>query len=582
MDIFETPVLLDLICDNLVEAVLARCLLVSKRWYALFVPYRWRYLILEHQPVPVMESTLVPFLRQIRLLPETDGQEKLPWTVIRLYGRWIRRLDLTAVTIAPLLEPDVNCTNLTRLKCHLDENGGPVNSMDALRLVAQSPRLQHLLLAGLNLDCPRTAEELIRVLGGSGHPNGTATTTIASAATTTQCGEETRGAVGTESEDSNSSQHPLPNLVHLDLACYQDVTPQCLDGILKAVPRTVRKLELALSISDEDGEAWKASRGMEMSQDEPNLTRVYKEQYRLTTINMDGCIQGIEESSFFPILRSSPDLSKLVLPKITPTLVPALAHILKTSCPQMKHLSSHDDYGIVSNTLLVDASPLLQGLELMCTHQLSASFLETLLMRSSTLTSLAIGVQARLESPDIQRIMAVCSGLTSFRIHSDLDEDIGNSALDIQDVFKSDWTCLGLRDLDIVFTFIPTDDTFHGERGQSGKDGDIVSRMVENVYRQLGRLRQLEMLAIGWVPGEGAMGVKGIDMSLSGGLDHLAGLTRLRYLDVERIPEPAIDSAEIEWLACHWPSWQSVVPTYAFGWVGRLCVVRPQVAICRP
>ncbi|KAI9239107.1 MAG: hypothetical protein BYD32DRAFT_412163, partial [Podila humilis] len=557
MSVLETPVLLDLICDNLVEAVLRQCILVCKQWFALFLPYRWRSVSLHEQRLPTEASSLVPLLRQMRLLSrDFEGQHPTP---LQLYAHWIRRLDLLSVPVSLFLDPNVVCSNLTRIKYQLDEKGGSNHSLDAIRMVAKHPRLTHVLLAGLNLSCPKAGAELIKILAGTG--SGTSK----------------------DLPRLGRSMNSFPNLVHLDLTSYRNVSPQLLDTLLRSLPRTLRKLELALSIDEEEGLAWKSSRTEAPLQDASARRGgyEYREEYRLTSLMMDGRIVGIEESSFFPILSQSPELTRLILPKISTSLVPTLARIIKTCCPGIKKLDTYDDYGIRNNTLLIDACPVLEQVELMCTHHLTGTFLETLLMRSKTLTNLAMNVQAQVASPDIQLLMTVCSNLKVFRIHSDLEEGSGNAVLDIRDVYESDWTCLGLYDIDIMFTYVPSKESSRA----SGKKASA-KEMVENVYRQLGRLTKLKMLAIGWLPGQLDLDVPRVDMSLESGLGHLHGLNELQFLDIERIVESGISEQEVEWMHLHWRNWRKLVPPYHYpaaadelGWVGYLQLLCPYVSV---
>lgn len=557
MSVLETPVLLDMICDNLVSTALCQCIRVCKQWFALFVPYRWRYVSFDEQLPPSGLSSLTPLFRQMRLLSrDIDGHP----TVLQLCAHWIRRLHLLSVPISFFLDPNVECSNLTRIKYQLEEKGGSNQSLDAIRMLAKHPRLTHVLLAGLNLSCPKAGAELIKILAGP---------------------EDNTVAKGRPL--NRRSTNPFPNLVHLDLSSYRNVSPQLLDALLRSMPRTLRKLELALSIDEDEGLTWKESQAKAALQDTSARCggNEYQEEYRLTSLMMDGRIVGIEESSFFPILSQSPELTRLILPKISTSLVPTLAGIIKTCCPGIQKLDTYDDYGIHNNTLLIDACPVLEQVELMCTHHLTGSLLQTLLMRSRTLTNLAMGVQAQVASSDIQLLMTVCSNLKVLRIHSDLDEGSGKAVLDIQDVYDSDWTCLGLYDIDIMFTYVPP-----SEDVASSGEKTSVKQMVENVYRQLGRLTKLKMLAIGWLPGQLDMDVPRVDMSLESGLGHLHGLKELQFLDIDRILEPGISEQEVEWMHLHWRNWCTLVPPCRLpgiavepGWIGYLQLLCPYVEI---
>ncbi|KAG0344143.1 hypothetical protein BG004_004706, partial [Podila humilis] len=592
MSILETPLLLDLISDNLVEAVLCNCIRVNKRWFALFMPYRWRFVSFHEEDPPTNVSSMLPLFRQAnihtsyfddqtKLLQQPQQQQQQP-TTLQLCGHWIRRLELLSTPTTAFLDPAAHCTNLLRIKHQVDETSQSVFSLDAMKLLARNPRIQHVLLCGLNLSCPKTSAELLNLL--TFDPKELEKASI-NTTTTTAAAEAEAVAVRTGLNQTRPSRPrswprlPFPNLTHLDLSSYRNVTPKLLETLLRSLPRTLRKLELALSIDEEEGLVWKAEREAEQKKGqhynnakEVSIQYQEEKEYLLKSIYMEGRLIGIEES-FFDILRHSPDLTRLILPKVSMELASELAHILKTCCPRVKRLQTCDDYGVENNMLLMDALPELEEVELMCTHHLTGTFLEMLLLRSKTLTSIALGVQTQMASQDIQRMLMVCSNLKLLWVQSDHEEDTGRAVLDIQDMYGSEWTCLGLSDLDIMFTYEPRVEQDDGD-GSSSDEKEAVKvqlaaakKMVENVYKQLGRLTQLKSLATGWLPitsaelmFEDMMIVPYVDMSLASGLGHLHGLKALEYLDIERVLKARVSESEVEWMVLHWPRWRKLAP----------------------
>ncbi|KAI8358130.1 hypothetical protein B0O80DRAFT_520759 [Mortierella sp. GBAus27b] len=112
-----------------------------------------------------------------------------------------------------------------------------------------------------------------------------------------------------------------------------------------------------------------------------------------------------------------------------------------------------------------------------------------------------------------------------------------------------DWGCLDLEELKL---------TFSSGQGGSTEASQQRDKILEEIYRQLGRLTRLKELTIGWYPTSGLSSGSQLDMTLENGLVHMRGLKSLRTIDLGYIPQINIGEEEARWMLTNWPALQKI------------------------
>lgn len=189
-----------------------------------------------------------------------------------------------------------------------------------------------------------------------------------------------------------------------------------------------------------------------------------------------------------------------------------------------------------------------------------------------------------MSSPELHKILCNATKLLELHANSNCEEGAPqNSQLQALDVISSTWVCQSLKIFKADIVGIPRPDVEFQQDGQPVQ-GALHTGTVEEshdfqrrVLGQLGALTELEELGLGafaidignegaWVEDEEVGGMRYLDrdfqltcleMSLASGLDFLAGLKKLRVLDVSRIAH-RIGPIELEWMQTNWPRLEQV------------------------
>ncbi|KFH69410.1 hypothetical protein MVEG_04222 [Podila verticillata NRRL 6337] len=190
----------------------------------------------------------------------------------------------------------------------------------------------------------------------------------------------------------------------------------------------------------------------------------------------------------------------------------------------------------------------------------------------------------RVSSPMFHRIL--CSATKLLHLHANDDCSEGSpqtSQLQALDVVSSPWVCWSLKTFKADIAGVPRPDVKFQHDGQPVQ-GALHAGTVEEsrdlqrrVMGQLGTLTELEELGLGafaidtgneatWEDDEEVGGSRYVDyrfqltcleMSLASGLDLLAGLKKLRILDVTRMAH-RIGPIELEWMQANLQSLEKV------------------------
>jgi hypothetical protein len=191
---------------------------------------------------------------------------------------------------------------------------------------------------------------------------------------------------------------------------------------------------------------------------------------------------------------------------------------------------------------------------------------------SQTLETLSIYEAHLITSPDIQLILTSCPRLKRFdcicywllithQPRSDEDNPLpGLKAMvsgenDANNDMVTDWVCLEMEELKITFS--------DGRRSlveepMSTQQEQWTARGIERVYEQLGRLKKLRELTIGWCSGRTFSKDANLDMSLQSGMEHMKDLRVLRTLDVNYIARLNFGMAEAQWILQNWPELRTI------------------------
>ncbi|KAF9906572.1 hypothetical protein BX616_000677 [Lobosporangium transversale] len=174
----------------------------------------------------------------------------------------------------------------------------------------------------------------------------------------------------------------------------------------------------------------------------------------------------------------------------------------------------------------------------------------------NTLQDLEFGQDVRFHAPGLLNILTRCPSLRRL-VHripyvdppTQARDYINRGGLLLSDFRTKFWVCLGLQELEIYIT-----DNRHFERVWTNQTP------LELVYEQLGALKDLRKLRLGWLSMKDSelynsriRGPLRLDFSLEGGLELLRDLKQLEELDIFRIHKIFVRQAEVEWMNEHWP-----------------------------
>ncbi|KAG0085990.1 hypothetical protein BGZ92_008545 [Podila epicladia] len=189
-----------------------------------------------------------------------------------------------------------------------------------------------------------------------------------------------------------------------------------------------------------------------------------------------------------------------------------------------------------------------------------------------------------ISSPVFHRIL--CKATKLLELHASNDCDGGRpqkSQLQALDVISSPWVCRSLKTFKANIVGIPRPDVEFQHDGEPVQGALHTGTMIEShdiqrrVLGQLSALTELEELGLGafaiegrnvnaWADDEEVGGRRYLDrhfqltcleLSLASGLELLAGLKRLRVLDVSRMAH-RLGVNELEWMQTNWPRLEKV------------------------
>ncbi|KAF9374795.1 hypothetical protein CPC16_001074 [Podila verticillata] len=331
----------------------------------------------------------------------------------------------------------------------------------------------------------------------------------------------------------------------------------------------------------------------------------------LTGLYLDLVLGSDDMLQFLPMLRRFPNLQHFGVPHASDGNLEVLSRVLRRHCPNVDSLSLTQRWNSdVALERLVQDRRQLKQIKIrpptsFVIHTNAAMALAEHFMHLERVDMFGV----RMASDDIQSILTLCPNLLSFRLspYSDPKEPehtfgsvvAPSGSLSFFNMVLTPWKCTKLKFLSIRLS----DDTgsvkfaSKEDEGMPVKERKVVEltdqdrqEMVEKVYRQLGRLHELEMLEIGvfheevmeaateedeeeagfdeeiqFLPSE-----SGLDFSLKSGLDHLKTLKNLQCLRllVNTDSSALSQLGEAKWIAQHWKRLQYLDGVSAPVWNG--------------
>ncbi|KAF9366285.1 hypothetical protein BGX34_004471 [Mortierella sp. NVP85] len=188
---------------------------------------------------------------------------------------------------------------------------------------------------------------------------------------------------------------------------------------------------------------------------------------------------------------------------------------------------------------------------------------------SHTLEAVHIYHSHLITSSDIQLILMTCSKLKRFECicywmllasESSPHDAIPFPGLKAMvggegDDAMADWVCLKLEELKIMFSDARRPSV---EEPTLSQQEEWTVRGIKRAYEQLGRLKNMKKLSIGWCSTDSYSKNANLDMSLQSGLGHMKGLTLLKEIELNFIGKVNIGMAEAQWMLDNWPSLRNI------------------------
>ncbi|KAG0030389.1 hypothetical protein BGZ81_002727 [Podila clonocystis] len=333
----------------------------------------------------------------------------------------------------------------------------------------------------------------------------------------------------------------------------------------------------------------------------------------LTGLYLDLVLGSDDMLQFLPMLRRFPNLQHFGVPHASDGNLEVLSRVLRRHCPNVDSLSITQRWtGDTALERLVQDRRQLKQIKIRPPTSFEIRMNSAIALAEHHLHLERIDMfGVRMASDDIQTILTTCPNLLSFRLspYSDPKEPehtfgsvVGPSgSLTFFNMVLTPWVCTKLKFLSIRLSdYCGSVKSIASENEEEdpAKDSKAVvdltdqdrKEMVEKVYRQLGRLHELEMLEIGvfheevmeaevdeedeetaleeeiqFLPSE-----SGMDFSLASGLDYLKTLKHLQCLRLLVNTDSSALSKlpEAKWIAHHWKRLQYLDGVSAPAWGG--------------
>ncbi|KAF9945041.1 hypothetical protein BGZ72_001708, partial [Mortierella alpina] len=265
------------------------------------------------------------------------------------------------------------------------------------------------------------------------------------------------------------------------------------------------------------------------------------------------------------------DLESCTIPWFSVDTLPQdIENIVREHCPRLRQVSCQSRRDDTQDAVLVCAfirgcsglqsfvserfnnrsREFFYGQEVVPSLEPQSIITELISYHHNTLEDFELKEHCYVESEDLQAILSRCKQLKRFSVGDRYEAN--RPSLDFIDMARSDWVCMGLRELCLTFNRYGVLEDIY----LSPKQGVQASKRI---YTQIGRLHKLEVLALHVNyyqddrPGLRKRGCSW-DLTLSKGwLGEWAGLKSLKTIRLYTDIWSKMGQAEMEFMHEHWP-----------------------------
>lgn len=512
--VFEIPLLMDLICENLYKDEIAACRLVCRRWSLYFESPFWQDWELSD------DSKLDPEHRQA-LADHANCARDLVVSMTEKgsIGPFLQELALRKHARVGLHSlSSLNCLSVQESKI---PQGNSTVARTVYYLIQQNLGLRKLSLADVsfhmfkNLDPVVNDASLLSVL----------------------------------------ADHSF--LRTLILSSSRSVSDGQARAMLQHIPANLRILEVNWEISSHD----KKNKFLDIG---------WKTNNSLRRLRLRGSFKSYEYSVLIPFLERCPGLIEIALPSMNRDTPVSIANLFAATCPSIRELDLRAGQYTQAEILvfLNQLSPL--KMFMLGEGRYFRKLIWELVAKSGrTLEVLKFERNVQLAGIDMEHMLYSCPQLRVFEAltypaNGDLQSGDCSSLLlnsFVLDEHVDDpprpWACKDLEELSITI--------------ESSSNLDRSPVLLRNINKHISALANLKELTISWVSnalidyrlrtgrldgwGEGTFD---FDFSCRNGLEHLDSLTELRVLDLDGLPTVCFGEEECLWVAQHWPKLEEI------------------------
>ncbi|KAG0203571.1 hypothetical protein BGX33_009036 [Mortierella sp. NVP41] len=604
---FEIPLLVDMICQDLDKADFQNCSKVNRVFFLAFQPYLWRTLrllgdwYLEYETTGLHgRGTAVRATRTI-----SDEAIEAHQKLFLEKSQWIRSLEFDQdglpnelnVGVLFAFRPESLCNNLLELStlfidqerdfAEEEEEEDEVNALFVEKTVEQTVVEQNVYAAealGVLMDRNARLRKVEVNLGSVG-----------------------RLVLPILMEPLK--KHPY--LQELRISTWTHFPGPVLERLLKHLPATLQVFWMGWEQvvpglgSEEEGYMVLESGSDpddagELGSGNGSWPRSYP---ALQEVHLAGLYSGLKGPHIPRFLQRCPRLHTLTWPgrptwrSIDNSISDPLRflgtlfqnHHSRSGEP-IRHLTfemgRYDDQELEGLARAIDG---IETLKLKIAYPSHGGFFWTISHRwFDTLRVLELGGKVVVRNVDIGVVLVSCPNLTVFKVENSSSL---TSCLNVERVSRSGsppWACLGLEVLQVCFADLHSSHENFDDPNLDLDEDDIAFQKsckalspitaatitelhnrpwIRGVYRQLGTLTRLQTLILGSVgPLNDCMSLgqyhnrtmTSFDLSLESGLYHLKGLTDLRVFNIDRFKILNIGPEELLWMRQHWPKLQHI------------------------
>ncbi|KAF9343209.1 hypothetical protein BGX26_006099 [Mortierella sp. AD094] len=269
----------------------------------------------------------------------------------------------------------------------------------------------------------------------------------------------------------------------------------------------------------------------------------------------------LSHALLIPLLQDSPNLEILKFPFYERKGAKLITQAIQQYCPKLRELylyrtgsnfKDEDIAGIFS----VCRAPVLRSVQIDERNGLGLKAMNALCAYSATLELVRIPVFGVDSVKAVQRILVTCPHLLVLDVFRREYGGEGLGHFPAKELLKETWACTKLKVLRV-----PIEDVYicaldGGERAEELVETETYDHHLQ-LYNQLAKLDQLEELNVGFSPYYTTKCNSSPLFSLQSGLGMLAGLKRLRILDVSDTVNK-IRRLELDWMCKHWPTLERI------------------------